>query len=558
VVDYGNRMLRALQDSVKVMESSINFLLAKDKNNIKEKNSNIPVVELAESRDNFDQIPMPKVVILSNKPKSILFYNSLVRERRQVATVFISDPFVQVFDMNNDIIPHQVNLIWKTSREAISNKYELSFVVITPPLGVSRYQIKRDTSDTTNSLSTTDLYHVTLPDGIKHFKLNSGTDPEIAIKNSYFEAVFDSDTGMLSDIGIDGGELKKANIRFMKYGTVASTERSGTYLFLPDGQATSILEKNPPIVVIKGKLYSEVITRISHVIHRVRVYHADVAEAASLDIKNVLDIRDTSNFELVMRVETGVKNIDKEFFTDLNAFQMQRRKSLKKLPLQANFYPVPAQIFVQDSHTRVSLQTQQTNGAASLEQGYLEVVLDRRLNQDDNRGLGQGVLDNKITPSNFRLLFENFAEKNTKLNHPAPIAYPSATSHILSQQLQHPMLTFLFTPNDPSSYHSHFAGLKQSLPCDLHLVNMKMLQNNIKQEASNTAALFLHRLGYDCMFKQKCSDKKISFEEVFDPLTIHDLKSTSLSLNNEKEKMKPSSRIHVPPMEINAYTMTLS
>lgn len=48
---------------------------------------------------------------------------------------------------------------------------------------------------------------------------------------------------------------------------------------------------------------------------------------------------------------------------------MQRRKSLKKLPLQANFYPVPAQIFVQDSHTRVSLQTQQTNGAASLEQG---------------------------------------------------------------------------------------------------------------------------------------------------------------------------------------------
>jgi len=44
--------------------------------------------------------------------------------------------------------------------------------------------------------------------------------------------------------------------------------------------------------------------------------------------------------------------------------------------------------------------------------GYLEVVLDRRLNQDDHRGLGQGVLDNKITPSNFRLLFENFAEEN--------------------------------------------------------------------------------------------------------------------------------------------------
>lgn len=80
------------------------------------------------------------------------------------------------------------------------------------------------------------------------------------------------------------------------------------------------------------------------------------------------------------------------------------------------------------------------------------MILDRRLMQDDNRGLGQGLTDNRVTLSTFRLLFEPLNGANP--SEKARIGYLSAAAHHSSMVLLHPL--FGLYQNQPDSK----AGIK--------------------------------------------------------------------------------------------------
>lgn len=85
---------------------------------------------------------------------------------------------------------------------------------------------------------------------------------------------------------------------------------------------------------------------------------------------------------------------------------MIRRKKFDKLPLQANYYPLPSATYIEDSTLRMTVLSRQPLGTASLSSGEIEVMMDRRLMQDDNRGVGQGGKDNLETVNAFRIMFE--------------------------------------------------------------------------------------------------------------------------------------------------------
>lgn len=53
--------------------------------------------------------------------------------------------------------------------------------------------------------------------------------------------------------------------------------------------------------------------------------------------------------------------------------QVIKRKRYAKLPLQANFYPMPSLAYIEDETYRLSVVSSQPLGVGSLEEGQIEV-----------------------------------------------------------------------------------------------------------------------------------------------------------------------------------------
>lgn len=233
------------------------------------------------------------------------------------------------------------------------------------------------------------------------------------------------------------------HLEFMKYGARRGTERSGAYLFLPDGIATPFKRAiTSTVLLTTGSLESSVETGFPFAIHGNYLR----ANEKALEIRNLVDISDTSNTEIIMRMSTGIDSND-IFYTDLNGVQFIKRQRLGKLPIQANYYPIPSGIYIEDNKLRLTLLTAQPLGGSSLKMGEIEIMQDRRLDQDDNRGLGQGVQDNEPVLNIFKLTLDN-VESCEKRSNNYRGGYLTKNAHTESNRLLHPIEKLVWHENE--------------------------------------------------------------------------------------------------------------
>ncbi|KAJ8977950.1 hypothetical protein NQ317_008141 [Molorchus minor] len=447
VVDYGKRMLSAINSCQRIIQICTHILLNGLEAEVPDKDVNYyNIDDVRHSHNALPEHYQITIGVPELRTKSVVIYNPLTFTRHEVVTFYVSTPFIELTDFKGKRIHCQISPIFEYGSTMSMTKFLLSFVANIPALGLVSY--------TVNAVLENELPSETVLAKVKIFnhygdvQAPNGFIPDISPIPNEFTLQNSRVTASFSKIGL----LKALKIRkttvpvhldFAQYGTrmIHNLESSGAYLFLPDKEdAVPLKIENVGVNVIEGVVLSTVMVQLPYVHHTAVLYNTSGADSLGLEIQNVVDITKTNNFELVMRLSTNINSSD-EFFTDLNGFQIIRRKRFKKLPLQANYYPIPTMAYIEDKQTRLTIVTGSPLGCSSLYPGQIEVMLDRRLNQDDNLGLNQGVMDNHPTRHIFRILLEQVTHALRRKITPA--GFPSLSAHVASQSLLNPLVRML-------------------------------------------------------------------------------------------------------------------
>lgn len=347
-------------------------------------------------------------------------------------------------------------------------------------------------------------FTVNLPEYPVQVEFSDPQDVHLRASNQHIVASFNKFGLLKSMTAVD--EQVPVNLDFLHYGARRGAERSGAYLFLPDGDAVPFKKvASNTVLVTRGQFESSVTTGFPFAIHENILRENENA----LEIRNLIDIGDLSNTEIVMRISTSIEN-DDTFYTDLNGFELMKRQRFSKLPTQANYYPIPSAIYIEDDKLRLTLLTAQPLGGSSLKGGDIEIMQDRRLDQDDNRGLGQGVTDNKPVYNIFKLSLENIQVCRKRFNS-YRAGYFTPNTHNELNHLLYPMEKLVWHENEWSGVIDSFGEGRTPLGNGIEVSLLKTLPK-IDARYKEAVGLVINRSYLEqCDEEEKSTGESVRF-----------------------------------------------
>uniref|UniRef100_T1JDF3 Alpha-mannosidase n=1 Tax=Strigamia maritima TaxID=126957 RepID=T1JDF3_STRMM len=571
--DYGLKLFDGIRMAFSVMTHAAQYLLTEKPVEAEEENEkgvkHWPLfLSFPFERQGYHVLPQPlPQYIPPGAELRLILYNSLAQARQEPVRVIITVPNIKVIDSDGKSVPFQLNPVWNTTGgplQLIKGQYELLVIAHLPPLSLVTYHIKRVDDRDSSTLSSVTFFNTLPPSENNVFSIqkDSSSLNNIKLENSYLTSKFSSDSGLLKSITLkSSGRKVRTRLDFQAYNSAQF--HSGAYLFLPEPrQPVRNISDTPPLFcVLRGPICSEVFIQYSDFLtHTVRVYHTDNLLSKALEMDNIVDYPALPKFretEMFLRVTSDVSS-GSTFYSDLNGFQMMKRTIIPKIGIEGNYYPASTQMYIQDESTRLTLLMSRAHGVTSWQSGCLEAMLDRRSLYDDSRGMGEGVIDNKRTQGRFWLLLEERVSESESLSRPTLLA------NTLSNSLIYPAHTLVADPGNSPVLRNKVSLLNRPFPCDMHLVNLRVLPVKAYFEfPSQSSLLILQRQGYSCDFSSQtyqCSltEGNLARNTRFKEVHVSGIQRTSITALQPGEILDMLSDVSVQPMKINTYNVTFA
>ncbi|KAF7840227.1 putative alpha-mannosidase [Senna tora] len=545
--DYAKRLSIGYTEAEKVVAASLACILeATSKTNCTSPKTQFYQCPLL----NITYCPASEVDLSNGKNLVIVVYNPLGWKREDVIRIPVINENVGVRDSSGKEIQSQLLPILNASlalrnyhvkaylgaSPTVNPKYWLAFSVAVPPLGFSTYYISSAKQSGAATISD------------RKTAYQSGNQSQsIEVGPGNLKLVYSGNEGKLTDYINTRSKVKESIDQtysfYVGYGNdgTQTSQASGAYIFRPNGTFPIKSEGKFPLTVLKGPIIHEVHQQINSWIYQTTRLYKGKEHAEVEFIVGPIPIDDGFGKEIATQIKTNLAS-NKTFYSDSNGRDfITRIRNYRKdwdlqvnQPVAGNYYPINLGIYLRDESKEFSVLVDRSVGGSSLVDGQVELMLHRRLLQDDGRGVGEAL--NETVCVNDKCTGLSVVGKYYLRIDPAEEG-GGRWRRSFGQEIYSPLL-LAFTQDEvgdnwTNSHLTTFSGMDSSytLPDNVAILTLQELDDG----KLLLRLAHLYEIGED---KDLSVMATVELKKVFPNKKIKQISETSLSANQERSEME--------------------
>ena len=573
----------------------------------------------------------------------LVLFNGNLQRRSETVRILVEDPFVKVIDVEDGRrVSVQVNPVYN-GRQLSSNTFELEFAATLSPLSLKNYKVltneesiqakvtivtvvdngangsrsdgdghagkkrtKEQNNDTNNNNNNNSngnrnsfnpVTSRTTSNEVFHFEALTPSSAPLYLENDLMRVELNK-AGFIERLHHKASNtVEQVHMNFAAYHSKPT--QSGAYLFKPVNRVPERLftSATPRLTLVKGPLSSTVLVNYSDIAYSLTLHNSSSGPIGmALELKVLVDLGNAYNDREVV-LQIGCKSIlnqlgkrvggsgntttkqYRSFYVDSNGFTILQRNFAPESGVEGNYYPMTTTAYIEDGRTRLSLLSSSSHGVTSPEDGTLELMLDRRILEDDKRGLSQGVTDNLPVELSFWLLLEKSTTTTATAASDQPTGQLSALADALLLQLNYPSTVLYSYKSDREvarehgvNYFSNQNLIAPNLLCEYFLLNLRTMPLPTDfSHPSNSSLLLLHNRASVSSFSERQWQPMLPLSHrcdkasavllakqglhLFNGLRVASLEESTLTGLKALQPIESLAQLQVAPGEINAYTV---